>query len=73
MRRSLGLALALALSVPVIHLLADEPTKPQSKTRPKFEARFIDGSSLKLALRDDAIDIASPYGRLGVGIGRLYL
>jgi hypothetical protein len=60
------LAFTLVLSVPVIHLLADEPAKPQSKTRPAFEARFIDGSSLKLALRDEGIDVVSPYGRLRI-------
>jgi hypothetical protein len=71
MRRPLGLALTLLLSVPVIHLLADEPAKPQPKSRPTFEARFIDGSSLKLALRDEAIDIASPYGRLRVPVAEI--
>src|SRR5207244_10925188 len=45
---------------------ADETPKPVAQARLTVEARFIDGSGLKLAMRDEAIEIVSPYGRLRV-------
>jgi hypothetical protein len=45
---------------------ADDPPKARSTGRVAVEARFIDGSTIKLALRDEVIELESPYGRLRV-------
>ena len=45
---------------------ADDPPKAKSKGRVVVEARFNDGSTIKLTLRDEVIELESPYGRLRV-------
>lgn len=45
---------------------AQESPKSRSKTPQIIDARFVDGSNLKLTMASDAIEIVSPYGRLKV-------
>ena len=45
---------------------AQESSKSRSKVSPIIDARFVDGSNLKLTMVGDSIEIVSPYGRLKV-------
>lgn len=72
MRHLRGLAVASLIALSGLSLRADEPAKPRSKARPTLlEARFFDGSSLKLALREEAIELISPYGRLRIPVSEI--
>src|SRR5262245_4802586 len=56
----------VGFALPLLALRADEPAKSKPKERPTIEARFVDGSALRLSLRDEEVEIVSPYGRLRV-------
>jgi hypothetical protein len=60
------LAVYLSLAACVAPGLADGPDRPATGL---IHVRFTDGSTLKLALKDAKIDVATPYGRLSVPVG----
>jgi hypothetical protein len=76
-RRTLVAALAAALLAaglfaPTPGRSADEPA-PDDPLKPKIdpaavEVRFSDGSALKLTLRDEKVEIVTPYGKLLVPV-----
>src|SRR3954447_25028087 len=60
--RILGLALVLAAAA-----TADEPRAPAPKPDPAaVEARFVDGSTMKMTLLEKEVVVATKYGRLTV-------
>jgi hypothetical protein len=67
-----GLLAALVIAMP---LRSDEPksgeTAPAKPTAPAgaVEVRFTDNSVLKLTLREEALTIVTPYGKLTVPVG----
>jgi hypothetical protein len=57
---------AVILLLPLAGWSADDASKGPAKGPSIVEAKFLDGSTLKLTLRDDQIEIVSPYGALRV-------
>jgi hypothetical protein len=66
MRAAIARASIVVLALPFVGWAEDDPGKTPAKAPAVIEAKFMDGSTLKLSLRDDAIEIVTPYGRLRV-------
>ncbi|HZT79742.1 MAG TPA: LCCL domain-containing protein [Gemmataceae bacterium] len=78
-RTAKGLVLVLLPSLLAVPLSAaqpvsadDGPAKPgKTAGAAGFEARFTDNSSLKLTLRDERIELVSPYGKLSIPVAEV--
>src|SRR3954468_12692639 len=62
-----ALLLALALSVP---LPGADPAKPSGGST--LQAHFTDGSVVKLTLKDERVEIVTPYGKLLVPVTEIH-
>jgi hypothetical protein len=80
-RPAVSLLTALALTLPLAGYEEPAPDKPASQDAPKEKAKpadaasvevhFTDGSNLKVKLRDEKIELLTPYGKLLIPVGEV--
>jgi hypothetical protein len=61
----------VALAAVATASAADNPEPPQTRAPGIVEARFTDGSVLKLTLKAARVEVVTPYGRLTVPVGEI--
>src|SRR4051794_38807875 len=66
-----ALLAAALLPAPLAAKDPDKPSDAKPALRGTVEARFADGSAVRLTLKDDRIDVVTPYGKLQVPLAEV--